>query len=179
LKIYFFCSFHLAKQFRQQPVAFAALLSAAFAAVLAVTAMLYWSGRRDNVESTLQVTLRRPPAPMAVAPAPSGNDAVSFPKFSSANFTDHLQSIAKDMGLAPEETSYSLESGPTQPYWRYRISFAIKSGYPQIRKFLAALSSEVPNLVLDSIRCHRENTATSGLTCELALSAFFQRASRE
>jgi len=76
-----------------------------------------------------------------------------------------------------DELSYVLETGTTQPYWRYRVTVDMKADYPELRRFIAMLSSELPNVSLDTIRCRRENVITSSLTCQLAFSAFFQKQS--
>lgn len=176
LKVFLFCSFHLAKLFRQQPVAVIVLSVSALVASLTLGAMLFWSARHQELSGALVSLQRSSPAQVTIQPAVPRDGAVDLPEFSSAAFVAQLNSLAHDMGLASEEVTYTLENNPGQPYWRYRINFEVKSGYPQIRKFLAALSSEVPNATLDAIRCQRADTATPALTCNLTLSAFFRTA---
>lgn len=99
----------------------------------------------------------------------------NLPVFDSATFTAELHSIAQDVGLPADEVMYVLESSAAQPYQRYRITMEAKAGYPELRKFIAALSSAQPNVTLDTLRCRRDDVAAVTLACQLAFSAFFRK----
>ncbi|GJI98202.1 hypothetical protein RugamoR57_49200 [Duganella caerulea] len=99
----------------------------------------------------------------------------NLPVFDSATFTAEFHSIALDVGLPADELVYVLESSTAQPYQRYRIALETKAGYPELRKFIAALSSAQPNVTLDTLRCRRDDVATVTLICQLTFSAFFRK----
>lgn len=84
-----------------------------------------------------------------------------------------------EIGLQPDDISYTLEVLPGQPYQRYRLTFPVKSNYPTIRRFVAALAADMPHVALDGIRCARENTSSPVLACDLSFSAFFERERNE
>lgn len=175
LKVYLFFKFHLSSLSRQHPVAVLVLLLATLSAAAELGASVYWSSRQNEMEEALRVALETPAVPRRVAvPDPAGTIPV-LPEFSTSEFTDKFQALMKEMGLSADEVSYSLETSKAQPYWRYRVGLQVQSGYPAIRKFLAAASSEFPNVVLDAIRCGREKPEAAALKCELSLSAFFRR----
>ncbi|MGB9991948.1 hypothetical protein [Pseudoduganella rhizocola] len=152
------------------------MAAAALLAVLAAGAS--WLAARElQDESTRQLAqLRRAPAKLLPAAAPSRG---SLPAFSSAVLAERFNQTAIDIGLPPDEISYTLDAPPGQPYQRYRLTFPVKSNYPTIRRFVAALATEMPHVALDGIRCSRENTSSPVLACDLTFSAFFERERNE
>lgn len=175
LRIYYFCSFHLARLFNHCPVAFTALLLSASFAALGLGSYLYWSRDHMDLEAAVRKAKQSHALRTSATTEPVQYQPPRLPDFASAEFTAQFQQLVKEIGLRTEEVSYSLETGAGQPYWRYRISLQVQSGYPLIRKLLAAIASEFPNATLDGIQCTRENTAAVGLKCELSLSAFFRK----
>jgi hypothetical protein len=151
---------------------------AAVAVLAALAAGSAWLTARElRGESVAQLAqLRRAPAtqPPAIALARGG-----LPVFSSAVLAERFNQTAIDIGLPPDEISYALEAPPGQPYQRYRLTFPVKSNYPVIRRFVAALATEMPHVALDGIRCSRENTSSPVLACSLTFSAFFERERNE
>lgn len=103
-------------------------------------------------------------------------DAPDLPLFDGAAFAADFNATLRDVSLPAEELVYVLENGPAQPYLRYRITLEVKSGYPEVRKFIAALAAAQPNVALDAVRCRREDAAIAVLSCQLAFSAFFRKA---
>lgn len=102
--------------------------------------------------------------------------AVDLPQFSTSGIVKTLNSIAKDEHVPLDEVAYVLDSTANLPYRRYRITLTANAAYPQVRKFVAVLAFEMPNMVLDSIRCARPDADAGTLGCELAFSAFFSKA---
>lgn len=99
---------------------------------------------------------------------------LTLPEFNSSKAVDQITLIASDVGVPVDEVTYALENTAGYPYRRYRISMSVKAGYPEIRKFVAALASDMPNASLDAIRCARENALAQALGCELAFSVFYR-----
>lgn len=100
---------------------------------------------------------------------------IELPAFASAKVVEQFGGIALDIGMPLDEVSYVFEPVGGQPFHRYRINMSVKTGYAQVRRFVAALAVEMPNVSLDAIRCGRENVAAQLIACELAFSAFFER----
>lgn len=97
----------------------------------------------------------------------------SLGKFDSQRFTAKFHETAADVGLPFDEVAYSLEESDKLPYLRYRVTMTVKTRYLDVRKFIAALASDMPHVSLDSIRCVRETGLAQPLSCDLAFSAFF------
>jgi len=83
--------------------------------------------------------------------------------------------VASSVALPVDEVTYVLEASDSKPYLRYRITMNVKTRYAEVRKFVAALASEMPHVALDSIRCAREAAVPQPLSCDLAFSAFFAK----
>lgn len=107
---------------------------------------------------------------------PSPNDRrPDLPLFAAAQFTGQFHSTAGDVGLALDEVNYTLEESASQPFVRYRITLGVQTQYSEIRRFVAALSNDLPNTSLDAIRCARANSGPAKLSCDLVFSAFFAK----
>jgi hypothetical protein len=130
-----------------------------------------------DVESqALQELLnRRGPAPAASVPVAPIDITHALPTFSSAEFGREFVATAVDAGLSIDEVVYALDAPAGQPYFRYRVTLPVKTRYADIRKFVAALEAAMPNVLLDSVRCSRENANAQQLSCDLAFSALFAK----
>lgn len=137
----------------------------------------YWSNRGQEARAQLSATLQHAPPPPIANRVPV-KVGINLPVFDGATFTAGFHALARDVGVPTDEIFYVLDSSSDQPYLRYRITLEAKSGYPELRKLLAALAVEQPNVVLDTIRCRREDARALPLTCQLALSAFFSKGPR-
>lgn len=105
----------------------------------------------------------------------SSSQAGLLPAFSSHEFAAQFHETATSAGMPVDEVSYALESNDNQFYLRYRVTMTVKTRYPEIRKFIAALAAGMPHVSLDNIQCGRESAAALQLSCQLAFSAFFAR----
>ena len=101
--------------------------------------------------------------------------ALVLPAFNGAAVVKSFNDIATDLHIPLDEIVYTFDDGGRTPYLQYRITLTTKSGYADVRKFLAALSAEMPNAALDAIRCGRADAAAVSLGCELTFSAFFSK----
>lgn len=104
--------------------------------------------------------------------------APDLPVFSSSELAADFHAISADVKLPVDEVRYALDSSASQPYLRYRVTLVVKTGYPEIRKFAAALLTALPNVALDSVRCGKEEAAGAALSCQLAFSAFYRKDGR-
>lgn len=113
--------------------------------------------------------------PSATVLSLTSADVINLPPLRSAAVVKTINSIAEDMHVPLEEVGYVLDGTGNTPYLRYRITVTTKVSYGEIRKFLAALSYELPNAALDTIHCTRVDGATAALGCDLAFSVFFSK----
>lgn len=145
-------------------------------ALLSVAGWAVIRGRAIEVSSERMRLALHPSAPVQAAPARIVEP--ELPVFVASQAVEAFTTTAQDVGLPVDEVTYSLENGNDQPYRRYRISMSVKTGYPEVRRFVAALATGMPNVALDAIRCARENAAAPTLGCQLVFSAFYRRERR-
>lgn len=146
----------------------------AVASVLAVGGFVAMHGEVARLSYEVSVNHRRAAQPIQMVHSKSS--AEDFPPFSAAYLVSTINSVANDMHLSFDEMSYVLESAPATPFIKYRITLTAGAGYTELRKFIPALSSELPHVSLDTIRCARPDLAATGLSCELSFSAYYSRA---
>lgn len=174
MKILLFCEFHIRRLLWLQPILAAVLLGSVLLAGTGCVLLWIQQAHKASVEQSLHALHMTPPA-QRVSATRSSHAIPDLPLFSSPEFTDRFLAVARDAQVPTEEMTYVLETGSAQPYWRYRIAVNVKVGYPELRRFIAMLSSEMPHVTLDNIRCRREDALGAVLTCQLAFSAFFQK----
>lgn len=174
------CRFYVFQLYRKQPVVVAAMGLSLLAVLISGAAWAVMLDARQTVAQDLS----------AIAAARAANSAKSasagvlasarpdLPVFSSSALTADFHAISADVKLPIDEVSYSLDGSASQPYLRYRVTLAVKTGYPEIRKFAAALVGALPNVALDSVRCGKEDAVATGLSCQLVFSAFYQKSGR-
>lgn len=170
------CEFYLRQLFRSQPATLAMVMSLL---LLVASAVAFQYCRDLNREAGIrlqEMRLRSVVQPAALRPELVSH-AVALPVFVAAEFTEQFSTISRDAHVPTEELFYVLETGTAQPFWRYRITVELKAGYPELRKWIAALAYELPNVALDTIRCHRQDVTSSGLSCQVSFSAFFRKES--
>lgn len=170
--------FYWLRGYWQQPKA-VTVLSGAMVCVCA--SGVYWltarSLREDAAaELSAAVQIRAATRAPAMAVQPAAGSPLSLPAFSAADLTTHFHAAAAAVKLPVDEVSYVMDNAEAQPFLRYRVTLAVKTGYPEIRKFAAALADELPNAVLDSVRCGRDDIAAAVLSCDLAFSAYYRKA---
>jgi len=168
------CRFYVRRAYEAYPVQ---LVGTAACMALLITILAGWASvqrQAGNLADEKRALLRRSPT----APQTKRADvaAIELPPLQSAEIVKNFNNIAEDLHVPLEEVAYSLDNADRTPYLKYRITLTTKVGYSEIRKFLAVVSSEMPNATLDNIRCSRTDAAAPVLGCELVFSAFFSKA---
>lgn len=154
-------------------VAFAFLVASALTTAWAVTVQ----EARRNAEDLAALTAAKREADRLETKVPEAHadKQAHLPKFVSHQFAAQFNETALSVGLPVDEVGYKLENDDSTPYTRYRLSMSVKTRYLDVRKFIAALASEMPHVSLDTIHCIRENAAALPLSCQLGFSAFFAK----
>lgn len=174
---FLFIKFHCLQAFRQRPWHCFSLIASG---TILVVSGGFWLGQthaREAVANDLRllVVQQQADSKRAAQSTILPSDDHDLPLFSSADTTARFHAAASDVSLPINEVLFALDASKAQPYLRYRITLSVKTGYPQIRKFVAALAAELPNASLDNVRCAREETALTVLSCDLVFSAFFKK----
>jgi hypothetical protein len=167
------CRFHAARWFANNPTSLL-VFSLSITVSLVVLTLVVVS--REQLQSLAQERTRLRLRPIATnVTGPAVDMKLELPGFAPGMLVKSFNSIASDMQVPVEEVAYVLDRSTTTPYLRYHVTLSTKAGYANIRKFIAVLSSELPNVALDSIRCSRQDAVAPTLDCELAFSAFFAK----
>ncbi|WP_373987781.1 hypothetical protein [Duganella sp. BuS-21] len=174
--IFSFCSFHVARLWRVQPVTFLAFLASLLAVISC--ALVYFQQCREAEDASVKLQMlvaevRRKPA--SVSPNVPRQIAPQLPVFSSAELVDAVNRIATSAGIPFDEVSYHLEAAASAPYLRYRVTFSTAAKYPLIRRFIDQMAMNLPHTTLDEISCSRDDIPAAALNCDLSFSAFFQK----
>jgi hypothetical protein len=153
------------------------LLAALFSLLCCIVAAAGWlrasMAKQDEWQSLDAMKRQHSALPVAQLVAEVDHVPSDLQRFNSAEFVARFQAAATSVGLPLDEVAYAVDVTNAQPYFRYKATANVKTSYPAIRKFVAALAADMPNTRLDAIRCSRENPSSAVLGCELVFSAFF------
>jgi len=157
--------------------------------LLVFAASFYWSGLRpaEAYLGDLQASVdarQRDLKRSAAAGGEPQTPAAQLVKFhqafpDSASQPDWLEKIftvAASQGIELEQGDYKLTRNVEGRIVRLRITFPVKSNYPQIRKFIAQLKAEIPVMALEHIQFERQKVADPGVEVKLQLVLFMEQA---
>lgn len=72
---------------------------------------------------------------------------------------DKMFAVAAQHGIALDQGDYKLTRSAVGRLVRIQIALPVKSEYPQIRKFIAGLRSEIPVMALEHVQFERQKVA--------------------
>jgi hypothetical protein len=90
----------------------------------------------------------------------------------SNHIADLLRKVygaADQQALKLEQGEYRAVRGSVSRLTDYQLILPVKGTYPQVRKFVAAALTEVPNLSLDSIQFERQKVGDSTVDAKVKL----------
>ncbi len=121
----------------------------------------------------------------AAASAFEGNAAAHDPQADLATFyasladpakvpemLRRLHTIAADRGLALEQAAYRPVADPQGRVVRYQIVLPAKAAYPQVRRFLAQATRDLPALAVDGVTFQRQQVGEASLEAQIKLTLF-------
>jgi len=169
--------FHLRRQWQMQPLALVALTVSVFA--IAGTIAIYSHAKNEKVAADSEWrALDERTQKLRNAEQSRSEQPPVLPVFRSKHLVEVIGRTAESMKMPLEEIQFSLEDNGNQPYLRYRATLTVSSSYSVVRDFLALLHEEVAGISIDTISCARADIGVSELTCDIAVSAFYQRSDR-
>lgn len=95
-----------------------------------------------------------------------------FDNSSTTSWLEKLYAAAASQNLQLLQGEYSLKQDPDSKLMRYQISLPVHGSYPQIRRFVAQLLTDVPIASLDDISFKRESVADAVLEAHIKLTLF-------
>lgn len=88
---------------------------------------------------------------------------------------ERLYALARAEKITLARGEYALGVDPKTRLARYQILLPLRGSYPQIRRFLHALLSQMPALVLEDIDLQRKRIGDSELTGRIRMTLYLSR----
>lgn len=95
-----------------------------------------------------------------------------FDSGSTTSWLEKLYAAAASQNLQLLQAEYSLKQDPESKLMRYQISLPVHGSYPQIRRFVAQILTDVPIASLDDISFKRESVTEAVLEAHIKLTLF-------
>ncbi|MEO8598499.1 MAG: type 4a pilus biogenesis protein PilO [bacterium] len=95
---------------------------------------------------------------------------------SSPEWLEKLVVMAQSHGLSLNEGEYKVTREKVGRLLRFHMTLPMKGEYPQIRKFLAALPSELPVVALENVQFERQKVADPIVEVRIKLILFLEQA---
>ena len=83
-----------------------------------------------------------------------------------------LFDAAASTGIALQQGQYRMIAAKGDKLGRYQITLPAKGTYPQLRKFIAQLLTDLPTIALDSIHLQRQKVGDPQLDAQIKLTLF-------
>lgn len=83
-----------------------------------------------------------------------------------------LHRNAEDQGLLLRQAEYHPARDPEGKLMRYQILLPAKGTYPELRRFLAKASRELPGLAIDSVNFQRQHIGDAVVEAQINLTLF-------
>ena len=99
------------------------------------------------------------------------------PERCSPQWLEKLVALAESRGISLNEGEYKATSEKGGRLVRFRMTLPVKGEYPQIRKFLAALPSELPVIALESVQFERQKVADPNVEAKIKLVLYLEQTS--
>jgi Tfp pilus assembly protein PilO len=101
-----------------------------------------------------------------------------FPPVRSApQWLEKLVSLAESSGLSLDQGEYQAAQDKVGRLVRFQMTLPLRGEYPQIRKFLAALPSELPVVALEKVQFERQSIADPEVEARIRLVLYLGRSS--
>ncbi len=91
------------------------------------------------------------------------------PEKTSPLWLEKLVTVAEKNGLKLNDGEYKVTRDKSGQLMRYRIILPVQGKYPQIRKFLASLATEIPIMALENVQFERKDITDSTVQVKIKL----------
>jgi hypothetical protein len=96
-----------------------------------------------------------------------------FPSESAVNgILGRVYEVAGREGIILERGEYRLVSGQVGGLLLYQATFPVKSSYSKLRRFLAAVLAQNPNVALDGIAFSRQTSTEIGVSADVRMTIY-------
>ena len=91
------------------------------------------------------------------------------PEKTSPLWLEKLVAVAEKNSLKLNDGEYKVTRDKVGQLMRYRITLPVQGKYPQIRKFLASLATEIPVMALENVQFERKDIMDSTVQVKIKL----------
>ncbi len=91
------------------------------------------------------------------------------PEKNSPQWLGKMVEVAEKTGLSLNHGEYAVSRDKVGKLVRIKITLPVQGNYPQLRKFLAALTTEVPFMALENVQFERKDILDSTVQVKLKL----------
>ena len=95
----------------------------------------------------------------------------------SPRWLGKMVEIADKNGLVLNHGEYAVVRDTAGLLRRYKITLPVQGSYPQIRRYLAALIAEIPNMALENVQFERKDIEDKKLQARIRLVLYLGQAS--
>jgi hypothetical protein len=95
----------------------------------------------------------------------------------SPRWLGKMVEIAGKNGLALNHGEYAVVRDSAGQLRRFKITLPVQGTYPQIRRYLAALIAEIPNMALENVQFERKDIEDTKLQARIRLVLYLGQAS--
>ena len=99
------------------------------------------------------------------------------PARSAPQWLEKLVALAESRGLTLDQGEYQAAPDKVGRLVRFQMTLPLKGGYPQIRRFLAAMPDELPVMALETVQFERQNITDPEVEARLKLVLYLGRSS--
>jgi hypothetical protein len=90
----------------------------------------------------------------------------------SPHWLGKMVEIASRNGMSLNHGEYSVSQDKVGRLVRFRITLPVQARYTQIRKFLSALNSEIPNMALENVQFQRKDVLDTNVQVKIKLQLY-------
>lgn len=80
--------------------------------------------------------------------------------------------VAQASGIRLDQGDYKVAREKTGKLMRFQMTLPVRSEYPQIRKFLSGLRSEIPIIALEHLQFERQKIGDSAVEAKITLALY-------
>lgn len=91
------------------------------------------------------------------------------------DWLEKIQQVATANGLSLNEGDYQIERDHTDRLLRCRIIFPVRARYLVIRRFIAGVLTNIPNVALDSVNFERPGIGAGVVDARIGLTLYLER----
>lgn len=140
-----------------------------------------WDALQHNAASARESLVNASVTASPVNGSPS-EQLVEFYKFfpaenESPQWLEKLVGVAEKNGLSLNDGEYKVTQDKVGKLMRYKITLPVQGKYPQIRKFLLSLKTEIPMAALEDVQFERKDIIDAAVQAKVKLVLYLVQAS--